>query len=322
MANGFKSIRTRFRAYQLGQAGSSFSYFAGDHFTLVEAVITDVNHSTISEELAICNKTKIDTLHITSWDQDHCSPSGLDWILTNLKPKRIEYPGYMPHTDCGETCMSAIQSYEKHCAKTGSSVKAQAIDPAYIAGLNSAAEFEYENIFYHPKQLQENSNNNSTIKFFRSGSFTVLSLGDVEDPNIAAMLRRCKTLCRETDVMILAHHGADNGFTTKRLLEAVKPSIAICSSNYDNKFDHPRQEIRDLLHEQDIRLFTTKTGDVVVESTGTHRTSYQVTNWCAGSTKVSSVNSYKPRKAYWLSMNADTLRNVLNPGFKGLKKPR
>lgn len=320
MSSSLKSVATRFRAYQLGQAGSSFSYFADGHFTLIEAVITDINRPRLQDELRICGKATIDSLHITSWDQDHCSESGLDWVLKNLAPNKIEYPGYAPHTECGKACLSTITAYEKRWVTKGYSVKAQAIDPPYITSLESVTQLGYNDIFYHPKQIQETSNNNSTIKFFRRGAFNVLSLGDVEDQNIAAMLRRCKTLSREVDVMILAHHGADNGFTTKRFLEELSPSVAICSSNYDNEYEHPRGEIRKLLYEQGIRLFTTKTGDVIIESTGTHRTNYTVTNLCSDSTKVSSVYDYKPRKAHWLAMNADTLRNLVRPGFRGLKR--
>jgi competence protein ComEC len=32
-----RGIRTRFRAYHLGSAGSSFSYFADGHFTIIGA---------------------------------------------------------------------------------------------------------------------------------------------------------------------------------------------------------------------------------------------------------------------------------------------
>ena len=40
----------------------------------------------------------------------------------------------------------------------------------------------------------------------------------------------------ETDVMILAHHGADNGFTNKPFLANLKPSLAICSADYCNQY--------------------------------------------------------------------------------------
>lgn len=322
MASRPNSIVTRFRAYQLGQAGSSFSYFADGHFTLIEGIITDINHQTLSDELNICGKSSIDTLHITSWDNDHCSNPALDWIFENLKPRRIEYPGYPPHTDTAKACLAKIKSYKKTLAAKGKSITIQSVDPDYISSLNNAQELGYKDIVYHPKQLYEDSNNNSTVKFFRCGSFNVLSLGDVQDQNISAMLRRCKTLCREIDVMILAHHGADNGFTNEKFLEAVRPSIAISSSNYDNHHGHPKETIRELLYRMNIRLLTTKTGDVVAKSIGDHCSKYQVTNLISNSSVVSSDDVYTAKKAKLLSMNQDSIRNLYNPGFKGLKRKK
>lgn len=319
MSNALKSVVTRFRGYHLGIAGSSFSYFTGGHFTLIEAMATDLSKPQVLAELKACGKTKINTLHITSWDQDHCSVPGLEWILQKLTPSKIEMPGYLPHSDSGKTCASMIRDYRSKWTKQGISVTTQAIDPPYLQSLGLAEALGYKEILYHPRQLRDKSNDNSTIKFFRSGCFNVLSLGDVEDPAIAALLKRCKILCREVDVMILAHHGADNGFTTKRLLEELSPKIAVCSSNYDNKFDHPRQEIRDLLFEQGIQLYTTKTGDFVMESIGGHTMDYRVTNLITDSTKVSSMKDFRSRKSKLLRMNPDTVRNVLRPGFKGLR---
>lgn len=320
MSEHFRSVPTRFRAYQLGQPGSSFSYFADGHFTLIEAMATDMNRPRILEELVLCNKKTIDRLHITSWDQDHCFEGGLDWVLAKLAPAKIEYPGYPPHTENGKACLSTILAYEKHWRAKGCGVRAQCINPPYISSLRSATDFEYRDIYYHPKRLLDKSNDNSTAALFRRGCFNVLSLGDLENPDISSMLRRDKVLKRETDVMILAHHGADNGFTTKRFIEALQPRVAICSSDYDNKFDHPRDGIRNLLREGGVDLFTTKTGDVLIESLNTHRVSYRVINLCADSAKIRSVKEYRPRKADYLAMNLDSLRNVHNPGFKGLKR--
>lgn len=320
VSNAIRKVVTRFRAYQLGVPGSSFSYFADGSFTLIEAVVTDLSRLRLLAEMQACGKRTIDTLHITSWDQDHCSVKGLEWVLDTLQPKHIEYPGYEPHTDCGRTCKEMVRRYPGRWSSRGRGVTVQRVDPAYISSLESAKALGYRDIFYHPKQMRSEPNDNSTIKFFRRGAFNVLSLGDVMDPAIGTLLRSCKTLCREVDVMILAHHGADNGFTTKRLLEELAPSVAICSSDYDNKFEHPRPEIRTLLHEQEIRLFTTKTGDVIVESTGGHTMDYRVTNLCTDSTRVSSVKEYRSRKSKLLMMNPDTVRNVMHPGFRGIRR--
>ena len=150
--------------------------------------------------------------------------------------------------------------------------------------------------------------------------FNVASLGDIEDSQIGSMLRRSKAFCEEVDVMILAHHGADNGLTTKKFLEATRPTIAICSSDYDNTYEHPRQEIRDALHELEIPIYTTKTGDVVIESSRSHSAYYSVDNFIANSTRISSSKTFSSKKSRLLRMNADTIRNRVNPGFRGLKR--
>ena len=93
---------TRLRAYQLGTEGASFSISVFNHFTLVEARINEKNWPGIKWELDNLKKKTIDVLHITSWDEDHCSYDELFWILNNLKPSTVECPSYAPHTDNGK----------------------------------------------------------------------------------------------------------------------------------------------------------------------------------------------------------------------------
>ena len=80
-----EQIHTRFRAYQLGSAGSFFSYYAAGKFTLIEARVGDVSRPNLVAELEACGKETIDTLHITSWDQDHCAVGSLQEILDMYK---------------------------------------------------------------------------------------------------------------------------------------------------------------------------------------------------------------------------------------------
>lgn len=319
MPEGPASILTRFRAYQLATEGSSFSYFSEDKFTLIEGRLTETSKSSVADELEVCNRTTIDTLHITSWDQDHCDEKELSWLLRELSPVKIEYPGYPPHTDNANACLAVISKYKRVRAARNLSVEVQRIDPAYINGLKRAQDLAYRDVVYHPKAFYVASNDNSTVKLFRRGSFNVASLGDVEHANIGAYLRRCRIFRSEVDILIVPHHGAETEIMKGRLLQEVKPTIAICSSNYDNQYEHPRPAVKRKLFEQEIPVFTTKTGDVIVESVAPHATKYRVTNLIAGSTKVSSSSEYTSKKARLLRMNADTLRSRYNPGFKGLK---
>lgn len=304
---------TRFRAYQLGEAGSSFSYFDGEHFTLIEARLTDLNMVRIDEELELCGIETIHTLHITSWDNDHCSPSQLSRIFEKYNPLVVEYPGYEPHTESGVESLRLIIEYKKQMS--GNKIKVVRVDPDYIKSLDSAKDYGYADIVYHPKYIDDkSSNNNSTVKQFRCGSFNVLSLGDVECSNLSAYLRRLGSVKNEVDVMVLAHHGADNGFTNAAFIKMVRPRVAIATSNYGNQHDHPRQEIRNLLYEHDVRLYTTKTGDVIVHSTKGHRGHYSVKNLISDSDKVSSgkFTEYVAKKMSVLDRHVDNIRSMLN----------
>jgi competence protein ComEC len=305
---------TRFRAYRLDSAGSSFSYFNGSDFTLIEARYNEINARSIEAEMSACGLCEISALHITSWDQDHCVPSQLQAIIEKLNPKKIEYPGYEPHNNSGISSLEIIMEFQK-------TKRAIQITPNYISGLKNAEIYGYKDILYNPKTIdEESSNDNSTVKLFRSGSFNILSLGDVENPQISSRLRRCSVMKNEVDIMILAHHGADNGFTTSAFLKAVRPTIAIASANYANKFEHPRQTIRDRLHENEIKLFTTKTGDVVIYSIGGHFGNYRIENLKAGSSELSSTYDFKAKKMKYLNVNSDTLRARFAKSNHGIKR--
>ncbi|MGD9872860.1 MAG: hypothetical protein AB7T27_01195 [Kiritimatiellia bacterium] len=300
--------RTRFRAYQLGSAGSSFSYFDGAYFTLIEARLTDVNRPRLKEEMKACGVTAMSCLHITSWDTDHCAETDLGDIIRTWGPAKIEYPGYEPSTDAGKKCLKIIKTY-KDSQQQKRVIK---VDPPYIDSLKKSRNWGYENILYWPRKIDIGCpNNNSTAKFFRTGCFNVLSLGDLESPDVASYFKCCTALNSETDIMILAHHGADSGFTTKNLLKRINPSVAICSSNFDNQFEHPRQEIRNLLNELEIPIFTTKTGDIIIESIEPHIKKYVVWNLISDSTVISSRKEFMSRKSHFLE-NTDRATNHYN----------
>jgi len=280
--------KTRFRAYQLGDKGSSFSYSVDDNFTLIEARFNATNAPSICQEMKITGANNLSNLHITSWDKDHCSESELPVILEYLKPEKIQYPGYEPDTGCGKACKRMIEDYCTKQKKVG-----VRYTPDYVNGLDAGENLQYSTIIYNPIDGEGNHNDNSIAALFRAGRFTVLSLGDCESESIAKRIQAGTIATKETDVLILAHHGADNGFTTDEFIKAINPRIAICSSNYDNQYEHPREEVRQILIQNNVHLFTTKTGDVIVECNEDNKV--HVKNLVSDNTKLSSAYTFTPR---------------------------
>ena len=79
---------------------------------------------------------------VTSWDSDHCGIVDLTQILDILKPEKIEYPGYNPHTETSKRCLTIIKDYKKN----NSSYKIQSVNPGYIKSLDDAEKWAYTNI--------------------------------------------------------------------------------------------------------------------------------------------------------------------------------
>lgn len=279
---------TRFRAYQLGAKGASFSLTVDKDFTLIEARLNDSNKANVTNEMRIAGIQRISLLHITSWDVDHCNPDELYDILHNLQPRRIQYPGYRPDSDSGMKSLEMIYDY-----LSPKQIRDSEISPKYVNDLEAGESARFSTILYNPTAEYEKHNDMSIVALFRKGRFTVLSLGDCESSEIANAIMNCSIANSETDVMLMAHHGADNGFTTEKFIEKIAPQIAICACDYDNQYDHPRKEVREILHNNDVRFFTTKTGDVLVVCDVDNNV--HVTNYIGNGTKVSSTFEFRPK---------------------------
>jgi competence protein ComEC len=66
-------------------------------------------------------------------------------------------------------------------------------------------------------------------------------------------------------IIKISHHGSGEA-TSKELLEAIKPDLAIISVGKDNKFGHPTKEVLDRLEAAGVEVRRTdREGDLVVE---------------------------------------------------------
>lgn len=286
---------TKFRAFQLDSEGSLFSFYTTGKYTLIEARLPKGGIEVLANDLQLHNKDTIDVLHITSWDIDHCNYQDLVAIINAFRPSRIEVPDYNPESKEGKLCQQVILGYDKVHEKYIPNVVV--ITQQYIKNLPSASTFGTSNIVYKSAYQSNNKNDMSLIKLFRSNGFSVLSLGDCESEEIAARLLSYDSIQLEVDVLILPHHGAENGFLSGDFLDGVKPQLAVCSSNYDNKFDHPVPSICALITTREIPLMTTKRGDVIIVQETNSDTAYAI-NLISDNEKAETPKAFRPKREF------------------------
>ena len=203
-------------------------------------------------------------LHITSWDKDHCDPREIQNILRDLKPSRVEVPGYNPRDLNKDQSTSSKESWKVIWEWNKYRNALRRFTPEYLASLLPSSLYGNSDIVFWPQKIdKDNANNNSTVILFRGGAFNLLSPGDIESQEAANTLMG--RLGAETHVLVLPHHGSEHGIITRTLLQHLKPSVAVATANFRNKFDHPRQSVRNSLSALGIPLCTTKMGDVIVE---------------------------------------------------------
>lgn len=287
MANSY----TRFRAYQLKEKGASFSYVVDNHFTLIEARYNEVNKPRILREMKLAGCSHITRLHITSWDEDHCKEGELKAILEELKPSIVEAPGYEPDTDNGRNCMRIVNTYLNGKSSIGIN-----FTPKYISGLTVADTGKFTDVVFAPTKIMPDNNDNSTAKLFRKGRFTVLSLGDLMSSELADEIASSTIARQETDVMLVAHHGADNGFTTASFLKKIAPKVSICCNEWGNQYEHPDDKIVELFKTLKIPFYNTKTGDVICVCDDDN--TVHVYNLCGDNNRIQNEIKFRPKMTF------------------------
>lgn len=287
------SIETKFRAFQLDSPGSLFSYYKNNNYTLIEARLPKGGIEILRGDLKYHGKDRIDTLHITSWDDDHCDWDSLTQIMNQFRPNRIEIPGYEPKSETGKACKKLIMQYDDIHQRYINNVTIY--NKETINNLTPATAWGTSTIVYRSLFEVDNSNDMSQIRLFRSLGFNVLSLGDCESLEITKNLifKGC-LLETEVDIIILPHHGSENSMLTSEFLDFCKPTLSICSSNYDNEYSHPRQSVINLLTSKNVKSLTTKMGDVIIIKNVNEDT--KVYNYISNNNKLEDIYTFKTKR--------------------------
>ena len=101
----------------------------------------------------------------------------------------------------------------------------------------------------------EKENNNSLVLLAEGGGGSMLLAGDMEFPEEDSLLKA--GLIPHADVLKVGNHGEDDA-TSNALIAAIRPSLAVISTNTDDEPDTPSPRVLRLLASWDIPVLVTQ----------------------------------------------------------------
>ena len=101
----------------------------------------------------------------------------------------------------------------------------------------------------------EKENNNSLVLLAEGGGGSMLLAGDMEFPEEDSLLKA--GLIPHADILKVGNHGEDDA-TSNALIAAIRPSLAVISTNTDDEPDTPSPRVLRLLASWDIPVLVTQ----------------------------------------------------------------
>ena len=102
---------------------------------------------------------------------------------------------------------------------------------------------------------EEKENNNSLVLLAEGGGGSILLTGDMEFPEEESLLEA--GLIPHADVLKVGNHGNGDA-TSDELIKAVNPSVAVISTNTEDKPDSPDPRVMELLKSRNIEVLVTQ----------------------------------------------------------------
>lgn len=116
------------------------------------------------------------------------------------------------------------------------------------------------------QKFETRDNNNSIVLLLNYGQFKALFTGDVETEVSDQLSENNKV--QNSEYIKVNHHGSKNGLSQK-LLDVIKPKVAVISVGKKNRYGHPHAEILKILNDKDVKTLRTDfAGDIVIVTDG------------------------------------------------------
>ena len=239
--------------FKIGKADSILLSFEEHH------VLIDTGEDEDAEEIiAYLNEQKIDSLDaliITHFDKDHVG--GADHIINNMAIKSIYTANYESDSKQTKQFLQAADNKKLTIQKVSEQL---------------AVKLGDQQLHIYPAEQTEYDGDNdySLIATLTYGTVSFLLTGDAEEARLKELLNN-EALAQPFTIVKMPHHGRFNELTTT-FVETVKPQYAVMTSS--NKHVEAQETVT-ALENVGSSIYTTRNGDIHIETDGTKVTVVQ-----------------------------------------------
>ena len=205
----------------------------------------DVGESTLLPYILDRGYKKIDLMFISHFDQDHVG--GLFTILREFKVNKVYISKQEENSENYQKFLEIVK--EKNIAVTIVKIGDR---------INVEKNFYFDILWPEEKQITENKiNNNAIVMKLNYNGFSCLFTGDIEkvaEEKIVKLYGNKQIL--KSDILKVAHHGSKTS-TTEKMINQIKPKVALIGVGENNLFGHPSSEVIERLEELKTKIYRT-----------------------------------------------------------------
>ncbi len=232
-------------ALDVGQ-GASALILSGDSAVLADCggSGSDSAGDIAADRLALLGRRTLDALVFTHLDADHFN--GAERLFARLRVRRV----YVPDVSSHQEELAALRAMAEAAGAEVIPVSAVTVIPAGEAVIT-----------LYPPMGNGTSNEEGLFLLATAGDFDALVTGDADTFVEDMLVKYCPI--PDIELLLAGHHGSA-GSTGERLLDAVRPELAVISVGY-NSYGHPAQSVLDRLRAAGAEVWRTDTdGSVTV----------------------------------------------------------
>ena len=185
--------------------------------------------------------THLDGIILTHTDKDHVG--GLEYLLdSDLELDQVYASGYFKKKENKHPAVQALKG-------TGQEVV------WLLSGDSLPLDGGRMDVLGPLEKSEDKDDNNSLVILVSGGGGTMLLAGDMEFPEERSLLNA--GLIPRADVLKVGNHGDDDA-TSEEFLAAVSPSVAVISTNSDDKPETPSNRVMNLLNRYGVTVYLTQ----------------------------------------------------------------